>query len=108
MSDVRASKRLVSSAACLVASGAGPDLALERMLAQRQERAGVKPILEVNTSHALVKAASSAATAGRTDDVADLGHLLHDQARVLDGELPADPAAFTERLNRLIVSGLGG
>ncbi len=107
LSDVRVSKRLVSSAACLVAPGSGPDLALDRMLKQRQEGSGVKPVLEINGGHALVKAAAVAATAGRPDDVNDIGHLLLDQARVLDGELPADPAKFAERLNRLLVRGLG-
>ena len=107
--DVRVSKRLVSSAACLVAQGSGPDLALDRLLKQRPDArgAGAKPVLELNGSHALVKAAASAATSGRPDDVNDLGHLLLDQARVLDGELPSDPAKFAERLNRLVVRGLG-
>ncbi len=109
ISDVRVSKRLVSSAACLVAQGSGPDLALDRLLKQRPDArgAGAKPVLEINGSHALVKAAADAASSGRPDDVNDLGHLLLDQARVLDGELPADPAKFTERLNRLVVRGLG-
>jgi molecular chaperone HtpG len=105
VSDVRASKRLVASAACLVAPGAGPDLALDRLLQRRNEGAGVKPILEINPAHAVIKAAASAAEHGRTEEVSDLGHLLLDQARILDGELPSDPARFTELLNRLIVRG---
>ena len=35
VSDVRASQRLTSSASCLIATGQGPDRALERMLAQQ-------------------------------------------------------------------------
>lgn len=108
VSDVRPSKRLVTSAVCLVAPGAGPDLALDRLLQRRKEGAGMKPVLEVNSGHALVKAAAEAQAAGQLLDVADLGGLLLDQARVLDGELPLDPAKFTERLNRLVVRGLGG
>jgi molecular chaperone HtpG len=42
----------------------------------------------------------------RDDDVADLSALLFEQAQILDGEVPEDPAAFTARLNRLIVRGL--
>lgn len=106
VSDVRASKRLVASAACLVAPGAGPDLALDRLLQRRNEGAGVRPILEINPSHTLVKAASSAADSGKTEEVADLGQLLLDQARILDGELPSDPAKFTELLNRMVVRGV--
>jgi molecular chaperone HtpG len=107
VSDVRASRRLVSSAVCLVAPGAGPDLALDRLLQRRKEGAGLKPVLEINPGHAMVKAAASAQAAGRSTDVADLGALLLDQARVLDGEMPLDPARFTERLNRLVVRGMG-
>jgi molecular chaperone HtpG len=39
-------------------------------------------------------------------DAADLSFLLLEQAQILDGELPDDPAAFASRLNRLVVSGL--
>jgi molecular chaperone HtpG len=106
VSDVRASKRLVASAACLVAPGAGPDLALDRLLQRRNEGAGVRPILEINPAHALVKAASAAADGGKTQEVADLGQLLFDQARILDGELPSDPAKFAELVNRMVVKGV--
>ncbi len=106
ISDVRASKRLVASASCLVAPGAGPDLALDRLLRQRNEGASVLPVLEINPAHSLVKAAAASEAAGRTDELADIAGLLHDQARILDGELPADPAAFAERINRLVLRGL--
>ena len=106
VSDVRASKRLVTSAVCLVAPGAGPDLALDRLLQKRQDGAGIKPVLEINAGHALVKAAGVSFAAGRKDEVADLAGLMLDQARVLDGEMPTDPARFAERLNRFVVRGL--
>ena len=106
VSDVRVSKRLVASAVCLVAPGAGPDLALDRLLQKRQDGAGLKPVLEVNTGHALLKAAGTSLAAGRKDEVAELAQLMLDQARMLDGELPADPAKFAERLNRFVVRGL--
>ena len=108
VSDVRASKRLVASAACLVAPGAGPDLALERLLKQREQGVGLKPVLEINAAHGLVKAVAASAAAGRTDEVGDLAGLLLDQARILDGELPTDPAKFAERLNRYVARGLAG
>ena len=107
VSDVRASKRLVSSAVCLVAPGAGPDLALERLLKHRNEGMGLKPVLEINPAHALVRAAAQSSTAGRTEELADLAGLMLDQARILDGELPTDPAKFAERLNRYVTRGLG-
>jgi molecular chaperone HtpG len=106
VSDVRASQRLTDSAACLVAGGHGPDRELERLLSRTGRGAGGKPILELNMHHALVKALGLAKTQARDDDVADLSALLLDQAQILDGEVPEDPAAFAARLNRLVVRGL--
>lgn len=107
VSDVRASKRLVSSAVCLVAPGGGPDLALERLLKHRNQGIGLKPVLEINPAHGLIKAIAGSAAAGRSEEVAELAGLLLDQARILDGELPADPAKFAERFNRYVGRGLG-
>src|SRR5712691_4227397 len=106
VSDVRASQRLTDSPACLVASGRGPDRELEKLLARHNRRAGSKPILELNMRHPLVKALAHAKTSAREDDVADLSALLFEQAMILDGEVPDDPAAFATRLNRLVVRGL--
>jgi molecular chaperone HtpG len=108
VSEVRASQRLTDSAACLVAQGAGPDRELERLLARQNPQSGAKPILEINTRHAIVKAVSDAKLAARDADVADLAELLLDQAHILDGEVPNDPAAFASRINRLIARGLPG
>jgi len=106
VSDVRASRRLTDSAACLVAGGKGPDRELERLLARHNRSPGTKPILELNMRHILVKALARAKQEEREPDVADLSALLLEQAQILDGELPEDPAAFTTRLNRLIMRGL--
>ena len=101
VSDVRASQRLTTSASCLVAGGAGQDRALERLLAQQNRGAVTKPILEINMRHPLV-----AAIAAQKDAVRDLSFLLLEQAQILDGELPEDPAAFANRLNQLVLRGL--
>jgi len=108
VSDVRASRRLTDSAACLVAGGHGPDRELERLLARHNRGAGAAPILELNMRHALVKALARAKEAAREADVEDLAALLFEEARILDGEVPDDPAAFTARLNRLVMRGLAG
>lgn len=107
VSDVRVSKRLTDSACCLVAEGAGPDRRLERLLAHTQSFAARKPVLELNTGHALVRAIAAAKAAEREKDVADLANLLLDEARILDGESPLDPAGFAKRINRLVERGLG-
>jgi molecular chaperone HtpG len=101
VSDVRASQRLTSSASCLVAGSHGPDRELERLLARQNRGAGTKPILEINMRHPLVAAISDA-----KDEAADLSFLLLEQAQILDGELPEDPAAFAGRLNQLVLRGL--
>jgi len=106
VSDVRASQRLTDSAACLVAGGKGPDRELERLLSRQARGAGTKPILELNMRHPIVRALAGAKTASREDDVNDLAAILLDQAQILDGEIPLDPAAFAARLNRLVVRGL--
>jgi molecular chaperone HtpG len=106
VSDVRASQRLTESAACLVATAQGRDRELERLLARANRGSGAKPILELNMRHDLVKALGTAHGAGQATEVADLASLLLDQAHILDGEIPADPAAFARRLNTFVVRGL--
>jgi molecular chaperone HtpG len=101
VSDVRASQRLTSSASCLIAGGNGQDRALERLLAAQNKGSGTKPILEINMRHPLV-----AAISGDGDTAKDLSFLLLEQAQILDGELPEDPAAFAVRLNQLVLRGL--
>jgi molecular chaperone HtpG len=101
VSDVRASQRLTSSASCLVAAGGGRDRMLERLLAQQNQGALTKPILEINLRHPLVAAISAETGAAK-----DLSLLLLEQAQILEGELPEDPAAFASRLNALVLRGL--
>ena len=108
VSEVRASQRLTESASCLVASAQGRDRELERLLARQNRGSGAKPILELNMGHDLVKALASAVGEKRDSDVADISSLLLDQAHILDGEVPADPAAFAKRLNTFVVRGLRG
>lgn len=101
VSDVRASQRLTSSASCLVAGGDGRDRQLERLLAMQNKGPITKPVLEINMRHPLV-----AAVAAAGDAAADLSLLLLEQAQILDGELPEDPAAFAGRLNAMVLRGV--
>jgi molecular chaperone HtpG len=104
VTDVKSSTRLTTSASCLVAGSHGPDRELERLLSQQTRGARSTPILEINLRHPLLGAIAKAA-AGSTV-IADLSLLLLEQAQILDGELPEDPAAFTARLNRLVLQGV--
>ncbi|PTD27843.1 molecular chaperone HtpG [Sphingomonas fennica] len=108
VSDVRASDRLTESAVCLVAPDSGMDRQLEKLLAGagRLDQTS-KPVLEINPRHDLVVRLSALdeAEAGLREDAA---HLLLDEARVADGELPVDPRAFSARLSRILLRGIGG
>ena len=108
VADVKASTRLTDSASCLVASAQGRDRELERLLERQNRGSGSKPILELNMKHAIVRALGAAKKEDRAQDVDDLANLLLDQACILDGEIPSDPAAFARRLNGYVVRALSG
>ena len=96
--DVRATTRLVDSPACLVVQDGDMSTQLARMLKQAgQTVPEVKPILEVNAQHPLVKKLE----AGEHFD--DLAHILFDQALLAEGGMPEDPAAYVRRVNALLV-----
>jgi molecular chaperone HtpG len=107
VSDVRASDRLTDSPVCLVAPETGIDRQLEKLLASAGRlKVTAKPILEINPRHAIIVALASLGE----DDLAfkqDAAHLLFDEARVLDGEPPADARTFCDRLGRLMTRSLG-
>ncbi|MGH8832119.1 MAG: molecular chaperone HtpG [Polaromonas sp.] len=99
--DVRATTRLVDSAACLVVQDGDMSTQLARMLKQAgQAVPEVKPILEVNAQHPLVKKLEASEDAGNFDDLA---HILFDQALLAEGGMPQDPAAYVRRVNALLL-----
>ncbi len=96
--DVRVTSRLVDSPACLVVEDGDLSTQLARMLKQAGQPApDVKPILEVNAEHALVKKLES------SEHFDDLAHILFDQALLAEGGLPDDPAAYVKRVNALLI-----
>jgi molecular chaperone HtpG len=96
--DVRVTSRLVDSPACLVVEDGDYSTQLARMLKQAGQPAPeVRPILEVNAEHALVKKLEGSA------HFDDLAHILFDQALLAEGGLPDDPAAYVKRVNALLV-----
>ena len=96
--DVRVTTRLVDSPACLVVQDHGMSTQLARMLKQAGQTAPeVKPVLEVNAEHPLVKKLEGSVHFN------DLAHILFDQALLAEGGMPADPAAYVKRVNALLV-----
>ncbi|RST54226.1 molecular chaperone HtpG [Variovorax sp. MHTC-1] len=96
--DVRVTTRLVDSPACLVVQDGGMSTQLARMLKQAGQPAPeLKPVLEVNAEHPLVKKLDG------SEHFEDLANILFDQALLAEGGLPADPAAYVRRVNALLV-----
>ncbi|MBQ5781530.1 MAG: molecular chaperone HtpG [Spirochaetaceae bacterium] len=98
--DVRSSKRLTDSPACVVVDENDPSMQFERMMrAMGQEGISeIKPILEINCRHPLVEKVKDADEA----TTADIAHILLDQSILLDGGEIKDPNDFVQRLNRLL------
>ena len=99
--EVRATARLVDSPACVVVDENELSPHLLRMLkAAGQDAPEVKPILEVNPQHALVKRLEAQPDAS----FGDWAELLLDQAMLAEGAALKDPAAFVKRLNALLLA----
>jgi len=95
--DVRITTRLVDSPACLVVEDGEYSTQLARLLKQAGQKAPeVKPILEINADHALVKKLETSTAFD------DLAHILFDQALLAEGGLPEDPASYVRRVNALL------
>ncbi len=96
--EVRVTTRLVDSPACLVGADGDMSGQLARMLKQMGQQAPeIKPILEINPEHALVKKLEG------SKHFDDLAHIIFDQALLAEGGLPEDPAAYVKRVSALLV-----
>lgn len=98
--DVRISKRLAESPACVVVDSDDPSLQFRELMKQLGggDLPDVKPILELNPEHALVKRLAAADEA----EAEDLAKVLLGQSLLVEGAPLADPADFAARLTRLI------
>ena len=103
--DVRLSGRLKDSACCLVTEEGGLDPNMEKILkAMGQEVSSTKRILEINPSHPLLETMKGVLEKeGRSPVLKEFAELLYNQALLLEGSRPKDPAAFVQSLSRLMV-----
>jgi molecular chaperone HtpG len=99
---VRATSRLTTSPACLVADENDMGRQMEQILkASGQEIPATKPILEINPEHPILKKIDGEAN---EDLFADWSQILFDQALLSEGSQLEDPATFVNKLNSLIVT----
>ena len=102
VSDVRTTVRLADSPACLVLGEHDLGAQMRRILeAAGQKAPATKPVLEINPTHPLLQRIAST-----TDESSfnDLSMLVFEQATLAEGSQLPDPAAFVQRLNRLLLA----
>ena len=99
--DVVLSKRLSDSPSCIVVDENDPSLQMERMMKAMGQGGGdfVKPILEINADHAIVKKLEGHVS---EDFVKNVSEVLLDQALLVTGAELKDPADFVKSLNSLL------
>ncbi|WP_191112689.1 molecular chaperone HtpG [Acinetobacter lwoffii] len=97
--EVRVTTRLVDSPACLVTGEGELSPQLIRMLKDAgQPVPDIKPILEINPEHPLVKKLDGSA------QFDDLANVIFDQAVIAEGGLPENPAEYVKRINSLLLA----
>jgi molecular chaperone HtpG len=99
--DVRASVRLADSPSCIVTDEEEPTMRMQQLMRAMGQKdiAALKPTLEINPDHEIVKKLLA-----RPDDevTKDAAWLLLDQALLMEGVPLEEPAAFVQRLNRML------
>jgi len=103
--DVRVSSRLSESPACIVSDEFDPTLGMQRIMKALGQGNGneVKPILEVNPSHKIVKKLKEITDRALIEDIS---WVLLNQALMIEGAEVKNPALFVKRVNRLLARAL--
>jgi molecular chaperone HtpG len=106
--DVRLSGRLKDSACLLVTDEGDMDPQMERILkSMGKEVPGNKKILEINPEHSLFAIMNEQfAKDPKSELLPEFSGMLYDQALILEGSKPRNPAAFAKSMAKLMVDGL--
>ncbi|MCF8493976.1 MAG: molecular chaperone HtpG [Rickettsiaceae bacterium] len=101
--EVKISKKLASTPACLAVADGSMDIRMERYLIEQKQLVGASAkILEINpTYHIIKKISLEIDDKNKHEQNKDLIHLLYDQACIIEGEPVYDVSAFSKRLNSL-------
>ncbi|MEN9902777.1 MAG: chaperone protein HtpG [Pseudomonadota bacterium] len=103
LKEVRVTHRLTDSPACLVADEHDPGANLQRMLKMMGQNAPeIKPILEINPQHPMLKKMELLPNEGGHFD--DYASVLFDEALLAEGGQIEDPAGFVRKINKLMLS----
>jgi molecular chaperone HtpG len=103
--DVRASNRLSDSPSCIVTDERDPTMQMQQILKAlgQKDIPEVKPILEINPDHEIIKRLSETQDGALLEDGS---RLLLEQALLLEGVQPRDLPGFVRRLNRVLEKSL--
>lgn len=105
VSEVRVSKRLASSPACLVVPEGGLSPVTERILraASRQDVPTGKRVMEINPEHPVIKHLQEATREGaQGPQVDEWIEVLHEQALLAEGSPLRDPVKFSRSITKLL------
>ncbi|MDP6853290.1 MAG: molecular chaperone HtpG [Candidatus Marinimicrobia bacterium] len=103
--DIQASTRLKESPSCIVADSNDPTAKMQEIMKAMGQAGGqeVKPILEINPSHAIVRKLSGMKKSKSFDNISQL---LLDQAVLLEGAKLTNPTEFVDRLNSILTESI--
>ncbi|HYI97279.1 MAG TPA: hypothetical protein VEX68_27315, partial [Bryobacteraceae bacterium] len=99
--EVRASVRLADSPSCIVSDEHEPSMKVQQMLRAmgQKELPELKPTLEINPDHEIVRKLLIHSDGSTAEDAA---WLLYEQALLMEGVPLQEPGAFVQRLNRVL------
>lgn len=102
VADVKMTTRLTESPACIVAEEGGITPHMARLMEQMgQAMPKVKPVLELNPDHSLVKRVAEIEDEAQ---VKEWALFLFEQAQLAEGDQLASPADFIKRVNKLLTT----
>ncbi|RMZ49459.1 molecular chaperone HtpG [Candidatus Marinimicrobia bacterium PRS2] len=103
--DVTASFRLKNSPSCIVADSNDPTAKMQELMRAMGQpgQQDIKPILEINPSHAIILKLKNMKKSKSFDNISQL---LLDQAVLLEGAKLKNPTDFVDRLNTILTESL--
>ncbi|MBT0822293.1 chaperone protein HtpG [Campylobacter lari] len=99
--EVKLSQRLSNSPSCIVYDQNKPDFAMQQILKQMGQEQQVKPILEINPNHEILKALKENNTLAN-----EMAHILLNMAKLSEGMGIDNPSEFNNALSKIVSKAL--